>query len=76
MAPLTECMKKGVFEWTKVTQRYFERIKQKLCQVTILALPNFEDLFELQCDVSGVGIRAVIVQSKRPTAYFRRCSMV
>jgi len=30
MAHLTSCMKKGSFEWTKVTQRAFESIKETL----------------------------------------------
>ena len=44
MTPITECLKKGAFEWTKAVQRAFEEVKQKLCQAPVLALPNFDDL--------------------------------
>jgi len=53
-------------------QKAFEEIKQKLCQAPILALPNFEDLSKHVCDAGEVGIRAVIVQSKRPITYFSK----
>jgi len=69
MASIIECLKRGAFEWTKATQRAFELVKHKLYQASILALPNFDELFEVECDVSGVRIRAVLFQSKIPLAY-------
>jgi len=32
MAPITKCLKKGAFKWTKAAHNAFEVVKQKLCQ--------------------------------------------
>src|SRR5215813_9441168 len=70
-APLTEIIKKDVgFHWEDEQQKAFEHLKKSLCSTPILALPNFDKMFEIECDVSGIGIGAVLMQDKRPIAYF------
>jgi len=69
MAPLTECIK-GSFEWTKAAQSAFETIKYRLCSTSVLALPYFNLIFTVEGDASGVVIREVLAQAKRPLAFF------
>ena len=52
MAPITECMKPGLFIWTKATNKAFEEIKSKMVNPPILRLPDFEKVFEVAYDAS------------------------
>ncbi|RDY10277.1 Retrovirus-related Pol polyprotein from transposon 17.6, partial [Mucuna pruriens] len=51
-------------------ERAFQELKGRLTQTPILALPNFLKSFELECDVSGIGIGVKLLQEGHPIAYF------
>ncbi|XP_074271567.1 uncharacterized protein LOC141595498 [Silene latifolia] len=69
-SPIPEGTNKGTFIWTTAAQKEFETIIQKLCKAPLLALPDFTQPFEVEYDASGVGIGAILIQGKRPIAYF------
>jgi hypothetical protein len=70
-APLHKLTKKGLsFNWGPTHQQAFDTIKSKLTQASLLELPDFDKMFEVECDASGFGIGGVPLQCGKSVAFF------
>ncbi|XP_068651580.1 uncharacterized protein [Aristolochia californica] len=55
-------LKHNAFAWSETATSSFAQLKLALASALVLQLPNFEDLFVIECDASGGGIRAEEIQ--------------
>ncbi|MGV7989001.1 ribonuclease H family protein, partial [Mycobacterium kansasii] len=56
--------------WIDKVDRSFSEIKRKLFMTPVLVLPNFNKLFEVECDTSYVGVEGVLSQEGKPVAFY------
>jgi hypothetical protein len=71
-APLIDLTRKGAFEWNDEAQSTFEKMKKVMSTCLVLSLPDFSQPFILECDASGEGVGAVLMQNRHPIAYESR----
>ncbi|MCY6488094.1 ribonuclease H family protein, partial [Actinobacillus pleuropneumoniae] len=64
--PLTNLLKKNAFKWDDQIDKYFEKLKEVMSTTPVLATPNFSKPFVVECDASGFGIGAILMQDNHP----------
>ncbi|GJY50515.1 putative reverse transcriptase domain-containing protein [Tanacetum coccineum] len=64
--------KSKTFDWGKEQERAFQTVKDKLCNATVLALPDRPKDFVVYCDASGLGLGCVLMQRGKVIAYASR----
>ncbi|GJY69859.1 putative reverse transcriptase domain-containing protein, partial [Tanacetum coccineum] len=70
---MTKLTQKNVkFYWREKEESAFQLIKQKPCSAPIRALPKGSKNFVVYCDVSHMGLGAVLMQNEKVIAYASR----
>ena len=73
LAPLTSLTSGKVkFEWLPNHQQAFEKIKKVFGTEVLLSYPDFNKPFQIYTDASNHQLGAVIMQDKKPIAFYSR----
>ena len=69
---LTNILKRNSFLWDDEARKCFETLKQIMSSTPVLATPDFSKPFVIECDASGFGIGAVLMQEGHLIAFETR----
>lgn len=67
--PLTGLIKWDSFTWGDLAKKAFQALKNAMITTLIFTTLDFNNPFTLECDASGVGVEAILLQDNRPIAY-------
>lgn len=71
-SPLIDLLKANAFSWAQAAVQAFQKLKDAMLSLPILALPNFSVPFEVTTDASTVAIGAVLSQKAIPIYFFSK----
>ncbi|GJT96586.1 ty3-gypsy retrotransposon protein [Tanacetum coccineum] len=69
---LTDLLKSSSFQWNPEATHAFNRLKEAMVSLLVLALPDFTKPFDVETDASGFAIGVVLSQRSHPIAYFSK----
>ena len=69
---LANLTKKGTFSWSEEDEKCFQKMKEIMRICPVLSLLDFSKPFVLECDASGEGIGAILMQYRHSIAFESR----
>lgn len=66
---MTNLLKKGGFNWDEAASTTFYNLKHVMTVAPVLALPEFNKPLILEVDAFNTGVRAMVMQNRRPLAF-------
>lgn len=61
-----------MYKWSEEANVAFEKLKRAMMTLPVLAMLDFNLLFEIEIDASRYGVGPVLTQVRKPIAYFSR----
>ena len=68
--PVMQQLKKDAFRWNSEVDHALQTLKKTTTSLPVLALSDFSKEFVIEEDALGLGLGAVLMQEKRPIAFY------
>ena len=62
---MTTLLKNDSFSWNEETDIAFQNLKSAMSNPPVSALPNFDKTFVVECNATGRGVGAVLMQERK-----------
>lgn len=69
-SPMTNLLKKNSFLWNQEATTSFQKLKDAMVSASVLAFPDFSQIFIVETDACNSGVGAVLLQQNHPISFY------